>query len=110
MLIPSDRAGKASKAGVAEKKIAILEQGLVHHPGSDELLLALLRTAEVVATPEDLKERWRNILARHSGSAKLWQAYLTWRRGQFGTFSCSALRNAYGDAIVVNSCPTAHSL
>ncbi len=97
------RAGKASKAGVAEKKIAILEQALVHHPGSDELLLALLAAAEALAAPEDLRERWKRILSRHGGSGRLWAAYLAWRRAQFGTFSCSAMRSAYGDAIVVRA-------
>jgi hypothetical protein len=95
--------GRISRAGLAEKKIAILEQALVHHPGSDELLLALLGAAEAVATPEQLRERWRSILARHSGSARLWRAFLSWRRGHFSSFTCSSIRNAYGDAIVVRA-------
>ena len=38
----SARHRKGMEAGTAEKKIAILERGLEHHPGSEELLLALL--------------------------------------------------------------------
>ena len=41
------RGRRVSEAAVAEKKIAILEQALKYHPGSDELLLALLTAAEV---------------------------------------------------------------
>jgi hypothetical protein len=39
-LAPSKRGGER---GAAEKKIAILEKALSLHPGSDELLLALLK-------------------------------------------------------------------
>lgn len=40
----SGRARRGVAAAVAERKIAILEQALVHHPGSQKLLLALLDT------------------------------------------------------------------
>lgn len=46
---------RAMAAGVAEKKIAILEAALRHHPGSDALLLALLQTAQVLLEPDDLE-------------------------------------------------------
>ena len=46
-----------SEAAIAEKKISILEQALKHHPGSDQLLLALLTAAEVVLSPDDMLER-----------------------------------------------------
>jgi hypothetical protein len=94
---------RASGAGVAEKKIAILEQALRHHPGSDELLLALLAAVEVVVSGDDVEDRWRRVLAHHSGSARLWQAFLSWQRARFGTFSCSAMRVSYGDAIIVRT-------
>ena len=41
------------------------------------------------------------MLARHSGSAKLWRAFLAWRRAQFSQFTCSAMRRTYGDALRV---------
>ncbi len=37
------------EAGTAEKKIAILERGLEHHPGSEELLLALLNVVRALS-------------------------------------------------------------
>ena len=46
------RPGVATAA--AEKKIAILEQALAHHPGSDELLLALLGATEAAAPAEEV--------------------------------------------------------
>lgn len=47
--------------------------------------------------------RWRRVLAHHSGSARLWQAFLSWQRARFGSFSCSAMRVSYGDAIIVRT-------
>lgn len=51
-------AGGRPRPGVAvaaaEKKIAILERALAHHPGSDELLLALLGAAEAAAPAEEV--------------------------------------------------------
>ena len=52
------RGRRVSEAATAEKKISILEQALKHHPGSDQLLLALLTAAEVVLSPDDMLERW----------------------------------------------------
>ena len=46
-----------SEAATAEKKISILEQALKFHPGSDELLLALLTAAMSVLSPDDMLER-----------------------------------------------------
>jgi len=40
---------KGMEAGTAEKKIAILERGLDHHPGSEEVLLALLNVVRVLS-------------------------------------------------------------
>lgn len=51
------RGRRVSEAAIAEKKISILEQALKHHPGSDQLLLALLTAAEVVLSPDDMLER-----------------------------------------------------
>lgn len=51
------RGRRVSEAAVAEKKISILEQALKYHPGSDELLLALLPAAETVLSPDDMLDR-----------------------------------------------------
>ena len=45
----SARHRKGMEAGTAEKKIAILERGLEHHPGSEELLLALLNVVRALS-------------------------------------------------------------
>lgn len=52
------RGRRVSEAAIAEKKISILEQALKFHPGSDELLLALLTAAETVLSPDDMLERY----------------------------------------------------
>ncbi len=59
------RGRRVSEAAVAEKKISILEQALKYHPGSDELLLALLTAAEVVLSPDDMLERCCTLTLRH---------------------------------------------
>ncbi|KAK9818916.1 hypothetical protein WJX81_005554, partial [Elliptochloris bilobata] len=90
-------------AAAAEKKIAILEQALAHHPGSDELLLALLGAAEVAAPADEVLQRWRRVLSRHGGSGHLWRAFLAWRRGGSsggGTAAVTALRHDYADALM----------
>lgn len=122
---------RGAARAAAEKKISILERALSLHPGSDELLLALLRAvgaaaggwgiaggwrwavagswslsceraghvcfflapaapdhppapithprrpqAETVCEEKELERRWRAVLAKHSGSPRLWRAYL----------------------------------
>ena len=52
------RSRKGTERGVAEKKAAILEAALKHHPGSDRLLLALLDCAEAVAAAPEVLDRW----------------------------------------------------
>ena len=150
-------ARRGGERGAAEKKIAILEHALRLHPGSDELLLALLRAvrggsmqgergalgggpavagatsaaaggcvhsstaafargcpanccrtrplpcpapqAEAVCDEQELERRWRWVLARHGGSARLWRAYLAGRRARFAGFRARELAAAYNDAL-----------
>ncbi|EFN57952.1 hypothetical protein CHLNCDRAFT_142066 [Chlorella variabilis] len=89
---------RGGERGAAEKKIAILEKALSLHPGSDELLLALLKAAEAVCDDSELERRWRAVLARHSGSPRLWRAYLHHRRTRFSGFSAVEVAAAYDDA------------
>ncbi len=53
--------------------------------------------------PSVMCARWEGVLARHSGSAALWRAFLAWRRAQFSQFTCSGMRRAYGDAVRVRA-------
>eukprot|EP00884_Botryococcus_braunii_P002438 jgi/Botrbrau1/12195/Bobra.0186s0100.2 len=86
-------------AGVAEKKIAILEAALQHHPGSDHLLLALLDAAKGLLDNDELQGRWRRVLQRYSGSGRLWTHYLAWRKGEFREFLLSDIRDNYAAAM-----------
>lgn len=47
-------ARRGAERGASEKKVAILEKALSLHPGSDELLLALLRTVRGCGGPVGL--------------------------------------------------------
>jgi hypothetical protein len=56
LMICSGARGRASaEAALAEKKIAILERALQHHPGSDVLLLELLRLVRPAVTSSMLR-------------------------------------------------------
>ncbi|GAB4821148.1 hypothetical protein N2152v2_008194 [Parachlorella kessleri] len=93
------RRGAAGERAVAEKKVAILERALVHHPGSDRLLLALLEAARPLCTEPEMEARWRRILARHGGSPQLWKRYLLYRRSQFAGFNVGEVAGLYLEAL-----------
>ncbi|KAK9820400.1 hypothetical protein WJX72_009973 [[Myrmecia] bisecta] len=97
--VRSGRYRKGLEAAAAEKKIAILERALGHHPGSEQLLLALLEAAATISSADELRERWERVLSRHGGSARLWREYLSWRGTQFGAFNVSSIRETYMDAL-----------
>eukprot|EP00232_Nephroselmis_pyriformis_P023685 CAMPEP_0182854094 /NCGR_PEP_ID=MMETSP0034_2-20130328/1052_1 /TAXON_ID=156128 /ORGANISM="Nephroselmis pyriformis, Strain CCMP717" /LENGTH=497 /DNA_ID=CAMNT_0024984891 /DNA_START=122 /DNA_END=1612 /DNA_ORIENTATION=- len=82
-----------------EKKIAIYERALVHHPGSDRLLLALLEAARQISDRDATAARWSAVLSRHRGSARLWREWLRMQRSTFSGFSASSLRRAYARAL-----------
>lgn len=64
----------------AEKQISLLSRGLVHHPSSTQLLLALLRCYAAVAPDADaLEAKWAAVLARQGGSWELWREYIALR-------------------------------
>lgn len=90
----------ASERATAEKKIAILERALQHHPDSDELLLALLAAARPLCDERQLDARWQRALGRRPGSAPLWRAYLELCRGRsFAGFRVTGLAETYARAI-----------
>ena len=43
----------------AEKQIDILQKALRHHPGSDEILLPLLRASKLLQDDAEMKLRWQ---------------------------------------------------
>lgn len=63
----------------------------------------LLPGAQVrsVAEPEDAARRWRQVLAAHPGSLRLWQEYLAFRRATFPTFGAAGIRRDFEDALEV---------
>lgn len=70
----------AAAAATAEKQVSLLSRGLTHHPHSESLLLALLRSYAVVAPDAAaLDEKWKGVLARQPGSWLLWREYLAWK-------------------------------
>ena len=81
------RQRKGVAAALAEKKIAILQRGLEFHPGSDQLLLALLNEVRCfVPLPQRLPGRGSSVLLR---VVPLWQPSADEGKGQ-GSVSCFA--------------------
>ncbi|KAK9810982.1 hypothetical protein WJX73_003267 [Symbiochloris irregularis] len=68
----------AVSRGAAERIIEVLNQALVHHPGSEALLVPMLAAERVLLVDLDnnigrLQSLWEMVLEKHSGSVKLWQ-------------------------------------
>ncbi|KAL3135501.1 hypothetical protein ABBQ38_005981 [Trebouxia sp. C0009 RCD-2024] len=93
------RGRRGIQAGIAEKKVSILERALEFHPGSDRLLMALLDAAQAMSTPEELKRRWQVVLSYHGGSPQLWREYLHWQRAQYATFAVRHISQSYQNAV-----------
>ena len=82
-----------------EKQIAILERGLEHHPGSDQLLLALLDAAAEICDVEEVDRRWWRVLSCYPGSCVLWKAYLARQRANFAGFLATDVATAHFQAV-----------
>lgn len=65
-----------SETSVVEKKIAIYEKALSHHPDSEELLLGYLEACQRVMESEKLHALWDRVIAQHPGRMRLWKAYI----------------------------------
>lgn len=71
---------EAADAATAEKQVSLLTRGLTHHPGSEALLLALLRAyAGLAPDTAALDDKWRGVLGRQAGSWLLWREFLAMR-------------------------------
>ena len=94
------RRGGAVRA-TAEKQISILERGLEHHPGSTELLIALLGCASKICDDEEMERRWQRVLSlsHFAGSPLLWEAYVERRQSQFAAFRVSEVVSAHFQAL-----------
>lgn len=92
-------AAAAEPSLAAEKKIAILQRALTHHPASERIVAELLRAAEAIASPEQLQQRWRAALARHPGSSLLQQAHIEAAKRRFEAFLAPDVQEMYTRAI-----------
>ncbi|KFM25731.1 NRDE2-like protein [Auxenochlorella protothecoides] len=93
------RGGKGVERAATEKKIAILERALHHHPGSERLLLALLEAAKVICDEAEMARRWRAVLEAHPDSPALWRAFLHSRLRAFSCFNAMEVEAQYAAAV-----------
>ncbi|KAL6770078.1 hypothetical protein ACKKBG_A33510 [Auxenochlorella protothecoides x Auxenochlorella symbiontica] len=93
------RGGKGVERAATEKKIAILERALHHHPGSERLLLALLEAAKVICDEAEMARRWRAVLEAHPDSPALWRAFLYSRLRAFSCFNAMEVEAQYAAAV-----------
>lgn len=84
---------------LVEKKIAILEQALRHHPHNATLIIALLNEREKVEESAVIKSRWRFACEQNSQNADIWRAFIRYRMRDFGNFSANGVRADYDEAL-----------
>eukprot|EP00898_Chlorokybus_atmophyticus_P000447 jgi/Chlat1/1402/Chrsp12S01975 len=81
-----------------DKKMAIYERALQHHPDSEALILAYLETCSQADEFDVAVKKWERALSRHPSSVKLWFAYIAFRRCQFSKFSVASMRQIHANA------------
>lgn len=84
---------------LVEKKIAILEQALRHHPHNATLIVALLTEREKVEESAVIKSRWLYACEQNSHNADIWRAFIRYRMRDFGDFSANGVRADYNTAL-----------
>lgn len=82
-----------------EKKLAVLERAIESNPSSVDLKLAKLQLCAEFWEPSALAKEWQKLLFLHPNNTSLWQRYLSFCQGQFGTFSVSKLHGLYGKCL-----------
>ena len=90
---------RAEAAQLIEKKIAILEQALRHHPNHETLLLMLLSESEKIEESAAVLSQWNHICERNSHNSEIWHAFIRYRKRDFNTFSVSQIRAEYDRAL-----------
>ena len=90
---------KSEATQLSEKKLAIIQRGLSHHPGSEMLLLALMHESAKVEDAAAVERRWEHVLCRHPESPTLWKAYIAQRKAMFAGFRTGAVRRDYREAL-----------
>lgn len=90
---------KTEVTQLVEKKIAILEQALRHHPHDANLIIMLLAEREKVEESITIESRWRYACEQNSGNPAIWRAFIRYRLRDFNNFSASAVRRDYDKAL-----------
>ncbi|OUS42722.1 NRDE-2, necessary for RNA interference-domain-containing protein [Ostreococcus tauri] len=90
---------KTEVTQLVEKKIAILEQALRHHPHDANLIIMLLAEREKVEESITIESRWRYACEQNSGNPAIWRAFIRYRLRDFSNFSASAVRRDYDKAL-----------
>ena len=91
------RSNKA--APILEKKIIIFEKALELNPNSVPLLLGYLDACRRHWTPEDVLDKWKDVLSNKQYTARLWKEYLLFRQSQFTSFSVTSTLQVYKEVV-----------
>jgi len=86
---------------ILEKKISIYQNAIKANPASEELLLGYLACCEQLWETEKVLKVWQKTVFDHPDSPGLWKAYLAFFQSNFSSFTMSALRTLYGQAIKI---------
>jgi hypothetical protein len=100
---------KYKKSQILEKKIAILDKGIAENPGSEKLILHLLKyrnkeiefAISIFRSGQQLWERkklfqaWRHALKLNPYLPEIWEEYIEVVQTNFSSFSVHTMREIY---------------
>ncbi|XP_076894745.1 uncharacterized protein LOC143547132 [Bidens hawaiensis] len=97
--VESRQPQRGARLQTLEKKISILEKATEVNPDNEELLLALMSAYQRRDNNDVVVGKWEKLLTHHSGSYKLWRAFLRFAQGDFSRFKVSDVRKLFVNAI-----------
>jgi len=90
---------RSEAAQLVEKKIAIIEQALRHHPQDETLLLMFMSEVEKIEESSAVLSKWNAICERNPHNREIWHAFIRYRKRDFNTFNVSQIRSEYHRAL-----------
>ncbi len=93
--------GKSNKlsAILVDKKLELFEQALRHLPHDEDLLANYLKEAQAKLSPDELEQKWSEVVYAHPSSAKLWQEYLAYAVSSLARFRVHDVQAKYHQCI-----------
>eukprot|EP00736_Rhodelphis_marinus_P013431 Rmarinus@m.19701 len=91
--------GRAGRAFVMEKKLAILERAILENPSSHKLVSLYLETAASHWDETKLVRVWERVVQKGRVNPVLWADYVTFSLARYASFDMTQAREAFAKAI-----------